>query len=101
MAEVMKQKQIDALLLSLNHDVKSCVGEGMKYHLLVCIHCRKRTESSRLDMHVLLSATGRCSEEYGHMFVSEGWLVDRKTNNQPCWMRSGKIEPVVRTRNGR
>jgi hypothetical protein len=92
----MTQEEIDALLQSIANE-KDMVDE--KYHKLICIYCKHITDSTTLDMHVLLTPSlPRCSNSTGHMYVSEEWLLDRRKNKIPGWRRKDKVKSDPRIR---
>ncbi len=73
-SDKMSQSEVDALIKGLRGD-----GEynELKYHLLICRHCRNVIASTSLDLHTLFTAKGYKSNEYGHAYYSEELLRER------------------------
>ncbi len=76
MSDKLSQAEIDALFRKAATDGLANY-EVIKYHYMVCLHCRIVIRQRDPKTHLLLS-NRRCAGGTTHKFVSEEWLRDRR-----------------------
>jgi hypothetical protein len=98
MADMMSQEQIDIMLNGMKDKDGKVEMEEVKYHIMVCMICRKAIQMNDLNCHVFLSNT-HCCNKNGHFYVSEEWIHHyQKAPLESIWREPNKISSKPRTK---